>query len=125
MTRPRLVATMLLVLMFFVGGLTGMALEEALGIDWFEFLDDDEDDTDNSLLAGLDLTAQQRERAEDILDREEDRLEDYWETRLPEIQGILDSTYTEIRSTLNAQQQAAFDQRVRDLRGRVPQEIRD
>jgi hypothetical protein len=124
MTGPKLMAALLLAVMFVVGGLSGMALEEALGIDWFEFLDDD-DESASSLLGGLDLTAEQRERAEDILEREEDRLEDYWETRLPEIQGILDSTYAEIRATLSAGQQSAFDQRVRELRGRVPEEIRD
>ena len=125
MRGTKLTAALLLAVVFVVGGFTGMAMEEALGIDWFEFLDDEDDDSANSLLGGLDLTAAQRERADGILEREEDRLEDYWETRLPEIQSILDSTYAEIRATLDPEQQAAFDQRVRELRGRVPEEIRD
>lgn len=120
--HPRLIGALLLALAFGVGGLTGMALEEALGIDWFEFLDEDEEGED-SLLAGLGLTGEQRGRAEAILEREEDRLEDYWESRLPEIQGILRDTYGEIRAILTPEQQALFDLRVRELGGRIPDEI--
>lgn len=123
--RAKAVAALLLALTFVVGGLTGMALEEALGIDWFEFLDEDSRAADDRLLAGLDLTPEQRARAEEILDRQEDRLEDYWEHRLPEIQGMLRQTYGEVRQILTPGQQAAFDRRVRELGGRVPREIRD
>jgi len=122
--HPRLIGALLLLLAFGVGGLTGMALEEALGIDWFEFLDED-DEGEDSLLAGLGLTGDQRDRAEAILEREEDRLEDYWESRIPEIQGILRDTYGEIRAILTPEQRALFDRRVRELGGRIPEEIRD
>jgi Spy/CpxP family protein refolding chaperone len=125
MRRTRLVAALLLALAFAVGGLTGMALEEALGIDWFEFLDEDYDESEDRLLVGLDLTREQRTRAEEILEREEDRLEDYWESRLPEIQGILRQTYADIRAILTPEQQALFDRRVQELGGRVPEEIQD
>jgi hypothetical protein len=118
------VASLLLAMTFSVGGLTGMALEEALGLDWFDFLDEDNRPEDR-LLAGLELSADQRARAQHILQREEDRLEDYWESRLPEIQEILRDTYAEIRALLSPEQRAAFDRRVEDLRGRVPAEIRD
>ena len=123
--RPKVVAALLLALTFAVGGLAGMALEEALGIDWFEFLDEDSDDTEDRLLVGLGLSGDQRDRAEVILEREEDRLEDYWESRLPEIQGILRQSYAEIRAILTPEQQQLFDRRVRELGGRVPEEIRD
>lgn len=121
----KLVAALLLGLTFVVGGLTGMALEEALGIDWFEFLDEDYGQDDDRLLTGLDLTRDQQARAERILEREEDRLEDYWEERLPEIQGILQETYGEIRGILTPAQQERFDQRLRELGSRVPEEFRD
>jgi hypothetical protein len=121
----KVVAVFLLSLTFVVGGLAGMALEEALGIDWFEFLDEDYDEAEDRLLAGLDLSREQRDRAEEILERQEDRLEAYWESRLPEIQGILRQSYAEIRAILDPDQQAAFDRRVRELGGRVPEEIRD
>jgi Spy/CpxP family protein refolding chaperone len=123
-TRPRLIAALLLALTFGIGSLTGMALEEALGIDWFEFLDEDNDEADDRLLVDLNLTREQRARAEDILEREEDRLEDYWESRLPEIQNILRATYAEIRALLSPEQQKLFDQRVSNLNGRVPTEVR-
>ena len=123
--RARIVAGLLLALTFVIGGLTGMALEEALGIDWFEFLDEDHPASDDRLLAGLELSGEQRERVDEILERQEDRLEEYWESRLPEIQGILQQSYAEVRVLLTPEQQAVFDQRVRELDGRVPEEIRD
>ena len=121
----RLTAFLLLLLTFSVGALTGMALEEALGIDWFEFLDEDSDEAEDQLLVGLGLTREQRASAERILQRQEERLEAYWESRLPEIQAILRRSYAEIRAMLDADQQARFDRRVRELGGRVPGEIRD
>jgi hypothetical protein len=125
MRRPRLVAMGLLLLSFAVGGLAGMALEEALGIDWFEFLDEDTDETDDRLLVGLDLSRAQRSEAEDILEREEDRLEAYWESRLPEIDSILRQSYDEIRQILSDEQRVLFDQRLGDLDGRTPDEVRN
>jgi hypothetical protein len=116
---------MLLLTTFSVGALTGMALEEALGIDWFEFLDDDTDEPEDSLLVGLELSREQRASAEEILERQEDRLEEYWEGRIPEIQGILQASYAEISGILTPEQRPAFERRVRELRGRVPGEARD
>jgi Spy/CpxP family protein refolding chaperone len=123
--RRRLVAVSLLLLAFVVGALSGMAAEEGFGIDWFEFLDQDRDEDEGELLAGLDLSAEQRNRAREILDRQEDRLEDYWAARLPEIRHILDESYAEIRAGLTPEQQARFDRRVRELDGRIPGEIKD
>ena len=123
--RARGIAALLLLTVFSVGALSGMALEEALGIDWFEFLDEDTDEAEDSLLVGLELSREQRARAEEILERQEDRLEAYWESRIPEIEGILHRSYAEIRAILTPAQQAAFDRRVRELGGRVPGEIQD
>ena len=123
--RARGIAALLLLTVFSVGALSGMALEEALGIDWFEFLDEDTDEAEDSLLVGLELSRDQRARAEEILERQEDRLEAYWEGRVPEIQGILQASYAEIRALLTPAQQGVFDRRVQELRGRVPEEARD
>src|SRR5690606_15981263 len=73
--RPRFVASLLLLLTFVVGGMAGMALEEALGLDWFDFLDEDNRPEQGQLLAGLQLTPGQRDRIDDILDVQEERLE--------------------------------------------------
>ena len=124
MKRAGGVAVLLLVITFGVGALSGMAIEEATGIDWFDFLDRDEQD-DVRVLTGLSLSADQHRDIERILDGQEDRLEDYWRTRMPEIRGILDSSYAEIRALLTSEQQARFDARIRDLDGRVPVEFRD
>jgi Spy/CpxP family protein refolding chaperone len=120
--RARFIAVGLLLLSFVVGGLSGMAVEEAAGIDWFEFLDSDNDDRDDRLLAGLDLTKDQRSRAEELLERQERTLEQYWETRLPELRRMLDSTYAEIRLMLTPPQQALFDRKIRQLDGDDPAE---
>jgi len=118
------VAALLLLLTFGVGAMAGMAIEEAAGIDWFDFLDRDEQE-DVRLLDGLSLTPDQRASVERILDRQEDALETYWEARMPEIQGILAGSYDEIRALLTPAQRERFDQRVRNLGGRVPAEFRD
>lgn len=123
--RGRLVASLLLLVSFGVGALSGMAAEEAFGIDWFEFLEDSGDRQGDRLLTGLDLTSEQRARAEEVLDRQEDHLEDYWEARLPEIRRILDESYAEIRGMLPPAQHGAFDDRVRALDGRIPAEVDD
>ncbi len=115
----------MLLLAFTVGALSGMAAEEAFGIDWFDFLEEQRGTDNDRLLAGLGLTPEQRARAEEVLERQEDRLEEYWEARLPEIRQLLDESYAEIRTTLTAEQQAIFDRRVRKLDGRVPAELRE
>jgi Spy/CpxP family protein refolding chaperone len=122
--RARIVAVLLLLLTFSVGAVGGMAVEEALGLDWFEFLDDDYRANDR-IVAGLDLTREQEERVEQILDRQEEQLEDYWKSRLPEIQSMLQASYAEIRVQLTPEQRVIFDRRVRKLKGRVPKEMRD
>ncbi len=126
MTRAKWTATLMLSLTFVVGALSGMALEEAAGIDWFDFLDDDESSvSDLRLMAGVDLSDEQRATVDRILERQEDELEDYWEERMPDIKGILGKSYAEIRVLLTPAQQSVFDQRVRDLDGKVPEEFQD
>jgi Spy/CpxP family protein refolding chaperone len=111
MRRPRAVAALLLALAFASGGLAGMAVEEAAGLDWFDFLDEDAR-RDDRLLEGIGLSAAQREQVERILDRQEDRLEEYWAARLPEMQAIAAGSHDEIRAVLTPRQRAVFDRRV-------------
>ncbi|MEX2582895.1 MAG: hypothetical protein WD766_06465 [Gemmatimonadota bacterium] len=106
-----LVAAAMLVLTFAVGGLAGMAVEEALGLDWFDFLDEDSQ-TDTRVLSGLELSADQSAAIDRILDRQEDRLESYWENRVPDLRAIVADSYEEIRGVLTAQQRQVFDERV-------------
>ena len=118
--RSRTVAAGLLLLVFVIGALGGMAIEEATGIDWFEFLDEDRDRSGENLLAGLGLTDAQKDQADRLLEAQEDSLEAYWEHRLPEINRIIAASYAKIRVLLNPQQQAVFDDRIGRLRRELP-----
>ncbi|WP_420126519.1 hypothetical protein [Longimicrobium sp.] len=120
--RARAVGMLLLAATFSVGALGGMAVEEAMGLDWFDFLDEDAAPSEDRLFAGMELTEAQRERIEQIRERREDRLEAYWESRVPEIQLVVDQSYGEMRAVLPAERHAEFDRRVRQLRARMPAE---
>ncbi len=117
--RARAVGILLLAASFAVGGLAGMAAEEALGLDWFDFLDEDAVPADERLFSGMGLTAAQQRRIDAIRERREERLEAYWEGRLPDIVRIMDGSYGEMRQVLTPEQQPAFDRRVAGLRGRI------
>lgn len=117
--RARAVGILLLASTFLVGGMAGMAAEEALGLDWFDFLDEDAQPAEDGLFAGLSLSAAQRRRIDAIQERREDRLEAYWESRLPDIQRIMGDSYAEMRGVLTPEQRPVFDRRVRDLAGRI------
>lgn len=110
--RPKVVAAVMLLLAFGVGGMTGMVLEEALGLDWFDFLDEDNEPERGQILAGLDLSASQRARIESILEAQEEELEDFWRSRVPEMRPIVVRSYDRIRGILSPEQRAIFDQRV-------------
>jgi Spy/CpxP family protein refolding chaperone len=97
-----------------------MAVEEAMGLDWFDFLDEDATPSEDRLFAGIELTAEQRARIDAIRERREDRLEAYWDSRLPEIQRVVDHSYDEMRAVLAPDARAEFDRRVRELRARAP-----
>jgi Spy/CpxP family protein refolding chaperone len=118
--RARAVGILLLAATFSVGALGGMAVEEAMGLDWFDFLDEDAAPSEDRLFAGMELTEAQRSRIDRIRDQREDRLEAYWESRLPDIQRIVDQSYGEMRAVLPAERHAEFDRRVRELRARAP-----
>ena len=118
--RARTVGVLLLAASFAVGGLAGMAVEEAMGLDWFDFLDEDAAPSEDRLFAGMGLTAEQRGHLEAIRDRREDRLEAYWAGRVPEIRRIVDQSYGEMRAVLPPERHAEFDRRVRELRARAP-----
>jgi Spy/CpxP family protein refolding chaperone len=116
--RPVIIAGALLAMTFAVGGLAGMAFEEAFGIDWFEFLDVDPE-PGRAILADLRLNDAQKATIEDIFERQEDELEAYWEGRLPELRTIVYKTDAEIRAVLNDNQRVLFDQRIKAREGKA------
>lgn len=122
MRRPALTATIMLALTFVIGALGGMALEEALGLDWFDFLDEDNRPPEGQLLSGLELSQQQRGQIADILDKQEEDLEDYWESRVPDMRAIISRSYDQIRRILTPEQRDTFDARIRSQGIAVPRD---
>lgn len=120
---PRRRALLVLVLVFATGLLGGALLEDI--VDEIErplfaaddHDDDDEDDlTEEGLLGNLDLTPGQRAQIEQVFESREDRLESYWDARLPELQSVIDSSREAIRAILTPGQRAVYDRQLSRLR---------
>ena len=117
--RRRALIALLLV---FAAGLAGGALLEDLvdEIDRPLFAaadhDDEDDFSEERLLRSLDLTGEQRSRVERAFAAREDRMETYWEGRLPELESMIDSSREDIRAILTPEQRAVYDSQLRRLR---------
>jgi Spy/CpxP family protein refolding chaperone len=61
------------------------------------------------LFEPLDLSEEQRERIEDVLERGRGQLEESWRRIRPELGALVDSTHDEIRALLTPEQQRLFD----------------
>lgn len=118
----RRTAVLLLLAVFLAGGGAGWLLEDVGDeIRWpgshtdgsrIDQLDDDEpldDDAEEDFLETLGLSRAQLDSVDHLLDRREDRLEDYWKSRLPDLQSLVDSSRREIRALLTPEQRAAYD----------------
>ena len=118
----RRTAVFLLVTVFLAGAATGWLLEDVVeDIHWGagggdvtmpDRHQDDEpldDDAEEDFLESLDLSAAQLDSVDELLERREDHLEDYWKTRLPDLEAVIDSSRREIRDLLSPEQQAAYD----------------
>ncbi len=118
----RRTAVLVLLAVFLVGGAAGWVAEEVADeIHWPgghdevktpDRADEDEpfdDDAEEDLLETLSLSRSQLDSVDHLLDRREDRLEDYWEARLPDLQAIVDSSRNEIRAVLTPEQRGTYD----------------
>jgi hypothetical protein len=120
----RRTAVLVLLAVFLVGGATGWVAEELTeGIRWpgrhehprdtrSDRPDPDEpfdDDDEEDMLETLGLSRAQDDSVDRLLDVREDRLEDYWKSRLPDLQAIVDSSRREIRAVLTLEQRTAYD----------------
>jgi len=128
---PRWKAILALVIVF-AAGLAGGALIEDIADDLdrpvFAAADDDDDDDDLSeetILANLDLTPEQRAAIERAFEAREDRLESYWDTQLPDLDGLIDSSRSEIRAILTPDQLTIYDSNVTRLRIHERRELRE
>lgn len=128
---PRWKAVLAL-LTVFVAGLAGGGLLEDIvdDIDRPAFAAEDHDDGDDDLseetiLANLDLTPEQRANIERVFEAREARLESYWDTRLPDLEAVIDSTRGEIRSILTPEQLTIYDSQLTRLRLHVRRALRE
>ncbi len=116
--QSRRTAVLMLIVTFVVGGMTGMAVEEGFGLDWFDFLDKDEITqnaaTDEQFLMTIGLDFAQRARIEDIYDAQEEKLETYWKNQLPALKTIVQQTDVEVVSVLTPAQRKLFDDRIKN-----------
>lgn len=118
----RRTAVILLLAVFLAGGAAGWLLEDVVDeIHWPgshsegstpDRPDEDEpldDATEEEFLETLDLSQTQLDSVDHLLEGREDRLEDYWKSRLPDLQALVDSSRQEIRALLTPEQRAAYD----------------
>ena len=118
----RRTAVILLLAVFLTGGAAGWLLEDVVDdIEWpgshrdgstLDRPDEDEpydDDAEEDFLETLGLSRAQLDSVDYLLDGREDRLEDYWKSRLPDLQAMIDSSRQEIRALLTPEQRAAYD----------------
>ncbi|HEY7503683.1 MAG TPA: hypothetical protein VH700_06230 [Gemmatimonadales bacterium] len=118
----RRTAVILLLTVFLAGGAAGWLLEDVVEeIHWPgghgedskpDRPDEDEpfdDDAEEDFLESLGLSRAQLDSVDDLLEHREDRLEDYWDSRLPDLQALVDSSREEIRAVLTSEQRAAYD----------------
>jgi hypothetical protein len=118
----RRTAVLVLMAVFLVGGAAGWVTEDVADeIHWpwhdqaekaHDRPDDDEpfdDDAEEDLLETLGLSRAQDDSVDRLLEAREDRLEEYWKSRLPDLQAILDSSREEIRVVLTPGQRDAYD----------------
>jgi hypothetical protein len=125
---PRWKAILALVMMF-AAGLAGGALLEDIAddIERPAFAAEDDDDGDYSeetILANLHLTPEQRASIERVFEAREDRLESYWDTQLPDLEALIDSSRGEIRVLLTPEQRTTYDSQLTRLRVHPRRELR-
>ncbi|MGH7630760.1 MAG: hypothetical protein ACREOF_15515 [Gemmatimonadales bacterium] len=104
---------------FLVGLAGGVVLEEVVDdFDWptanhanHRDQPDDpmDDDAEEAFFDRLGLRADRRAAIDRALDEREDRLERYWEGKIPELRALVDSSRAEIRLLLTPEQQSAYD----------------
>jgi hypothetical protein len=79
-------------------------------------------DGEEDFIESLGLPKMEEKALERLLDEREERLETYWEGKLPEIQALIDSSRVEIRSLLPPDARVAYDDWVARQRAGRPED---
>jgi hypothetical protein len=79
-------------------------------------------DGEEDFIESLGLPKMQEKALERLLDEREERLETYWEGKLPEIQALIDSSRVAIRNLLPPEARVAYDDWVARQRAGRPED---
>ncbi len=108
--RSRWIGLVVLIATFIVGTLAGAATVRVVSAREPARVGADGDSASHGhLLDRLDLTPQQRQQAEAILERRRAQMDAFWKQRGPELRAIVDSTRAEIRELLTPEQRMKED----------------
>lgn len=109
--RARLMGVVMLAMMFAVGALTGAATIRVVDAEETPRLKRSQPQpAQQSLLERLDLTAQQQDQVDAILERRRAEMEEFWERHGPTLRAITDSARSEMRAVLTPEQRAIEEQ---------------
>jgi hypothetical protein len=108
--RARLTGMLILAVVFAVGGLAGAVTMRVVEADEPPLRVRPQKPQPN-LLEQLQLTAEQRVHAEEILERRRAEMEEFWDVHRPTLRAIADSARAELRAVLTPEQ--------RDLEERI------
>jgi Spy/CpxP family protein refolding chaperone len=127
---PRWKAVLALVMVFAAGFAAGALVEDIADDLHRPFAEADDDDdggapSEETILANLDLTPEQRAGIERVFEAREDRLETYWDSQLPDLDAVIDSSRDEVRGLLTPEQRTIYDSQVTRLRMYSRQGLRE
>lgn len=110
-TRSRWIGLAVLIATFIVGTLAGAATVRVVSAREPMRVEADADSTTHAhaWLDQLDLTPQQRQQAEAVLERRRAQMDAFWKEHRPELHAIVDSARAEIRALLTPEQRAKED----------------
>jgi Spy/CpxP family protein refolding chaperone len=100
--RARVTGVLMLAVVFAAGALAGAATMRVVSADETHVMRSQKPAPD--LLDRLELTPEQRERVDVILERRRSEMEEFWDEHRPALRAIADSARAELRSVLTPEQ---------------------
>lgn len=108
----RLAGFALIAVAFLVGGLAGAAFDRVLTADALKREAPGEEARRGHVIDQVEMTAEQRERIDQILERRSERMKAAWAEISPRLEAITDSARAEIMAALTPEQQAEYERRL-------------